>query len=236
MSALPHSRRSALSRLAVLSRLGPLLEHAPVVVEHPAQLLTERLLLRPLEPSDRVEFLELLSHNRDHLREHCPLHRAGEPDAEVFSRQLAFARAAAASGLAWRRLVCLRDGTIIGALNLNEISSEPDRHAELNVWLDRSHTGSGLAREAVDAALAHAFRPEPNGLGLDRIIAYIAPANTASLRIVQSAGFSRTERSRPVQLNLAGEWKSHVVYELTGDSVVRLPRRGLAQTLRISEA
>lgn len=64
--------------------------------------------------------------------------------------------------------------------------------AEVKVALLRSHWGSGLASEAVAALVAHGR----GVLGLDKIIATVAPANLGSQRVLARAGFSRVELRR----------------------------------------
>ena len=56
---------------------------------------------------------------------------------------------------------------------------------EIGFILAPAHCGSGLAREAVEALLRHCFVT----LGIHRIEAQIAPANTASLRLIERLGF-----------------------------------------------
>ena len=61
--------------------------------------------------------------------------------------------------------------------------------AELKYALDRSLWGQGLGAELAGAMLSYAL----DGVGCDRVIATIAPQNTASIRIVERIGMNRTE-------------------------------------------
>ena len=56
---------------------------------------------------------------------------------------------------------------------------------ELAYRLRRDHWGRGYATEAGRAAVAYAFRP----LGLDRLIAAVERANTASIRVLEKCRF-----------------------------------------------
>jgi RimJ/RimL family protein N-acetyltransferase len=185
-----------------------------VVVNNPIQLHSDRLVLRPLMESDRDAFIALLRVARESLSDFFPLHRAGEGDEQVFERHAAFSRAALATGRAWRRVLCLRDGRIIGSLNLNDITARPVRSAELNMWLAPAYQAMGLAAEAIALAMQHALLAAPGGLALDRVWGYVAPANSACIRTITRAGFQRDAASLPVQLNLDGRWVTHHVYQL----------------------
>lgn len=187
------------------SRQNPLPDDDP-------EVRTARITLRPLREQDRAEFTALLDECREALREFFPLHREGETNDDVFDRQAAFARGARATGRAWRRLICVKDA-IVGAVNFNDITDAPVRAAEVNIWLAPRFQRRGLGREALEAAVDHAFRPAPDGLGLDRVWAYIAPDNIACLRLFYGRGFARDRRAPAVQLNLAGRWKTHHAYE-----------------------
>lgn len=75
-------------------------------------------------------------------------------------------------------------GHVIGFAGL----VHPDGQAEPEVKyaLRRSHWGRGLASEALAALVDHGHRV----LGLDEIIATVAPANVASQRVLAKAGFT----------------------------------------------
>jgi ribosomal-protein-alanine N-acetyltransferase len=85
------------------------------------------------------------------------------------------------------QLVLLRrdDGTAIGTLLLFR-HDEPSRRIELGYVLGRAYGRRGYMREAVAAACAHAFAR----LDIRRIEAEVNPANTASCRLLEQAGFT----------------------------------------------
>jgi ribosomal-protein-alanine N-acetyltransferase len=197
-------RPGILERLAALPPAG-----APV-----DRLGTPRLVLRPLEESDREEYTALLARARLSLARFFPLHRFAEPDTEVCDRHFAFARAATATGRAWRRVVCLREsGALIGAVNINDIGSAADSSGEINFWLDPEHASRGLGAEGVGAAVAHAMAPGAAGPRLSRLRAYVAPDNIACQRLLRRLCFAAAPRAHPVHLNLAGRWAVHHLYE-----------------------
>lgn len=58
--------------------------------------------------------------------------------------------------------------------------------AEISYWLGRHFRGRGLATQAVRHMVRDALRSRP---GLRRIVAYVHPQNTASVLVLQRAGF-----------------------------------------------
>ena len=62
---------------------------------------------------------------------------------------------------------------------------QPDE-AEISYWLGRSHRGRGWASEAVRQLATTALRKRT---GLQRVVAYVHPDNTASTRVLARAGF-----------------------------------------------
>lgn len=207
MSVYPHT--SARLRRSVLVRLASSLAPAERVNAPAGHLLTERLVLRPLEEADAPEYARLLARSRAHLARFFPLHRFNEPDDDVCDRHLAFSRAARVTGRAWRRVLCLHRGDIIGAININDIDRFSGS-AETNFWIEPAHASLGYASEGVGAAVEHALSPK--GLALQSLRALVAPDNIHSLRLLTSLGFQRDPAASPVQLNLAGRWSLHHAY------------------------
>ena len=74
--------------------------------------------------------------------------------------------------------------------------------------IDRGLWGQGLATEAAAAALADVFRR----VGLEQVVSYTSPDNTASLRVMEKLGLVRGGKTR---------WNGseHVWYSITADRV-----------------
>ena len=148
------------------------------------ELVTERLLLRGLEPSDLDAYAEICADPevRRYLGDGSPLDRPG----------------------AWREMAvllghwCLRgfgqwavvergSGELVGRAGLWQPEGWPG--LEVGWVLRRSHWGLGLATEAAWAALGHAFET----LGAQRLISLIRPDNERSIRVAERLG-ERYER------------------------------------------
>ncbi len=78
------------------------------------------------------------------------------------------------------------DDTLIGNMCLWRI--QPDNYrAEIGYALHPAHQGEGIMTEAVNAAVDYAF----NTMGLHSLEGQMDPANTASARVLEKAGFVR---------------------------------------------
>lgn len=110
-----------------------------------------------------------------------------------------------ATGQWW--CICLAGAPerLIGACGFNDIDLE-HRRAEIGYWLLPAHWGQGLAREAVAAAIRHAF----DRLGIHRIGADVDMENHASVALLARLGFTREgvrrgyemKEGRPIDLQL----------------------------------
>ncbi len=87
---------------------------------------------------------------------------------------------------------------------------------EIGYWLAESHWGKGLATEAVVALADYGFR----SLGLLRLQAMAYASNTASVRVLEKAGFTFEGRLRGA-VRKRGEVQDVLLYaRLRGDAVV----------------
>lgn len=90
---------------------------------------------------------------------------------------------------------------VVGRISLNGITRGAAQSASLGYWVDREHTGQGIATAAVRLAVAAAF----GGLGLHRVQAEVQVGNAASLRVLERCGFARIGLA-PGLLRLGGDW------------------------------
>lgn len=196
---------------------------APIDVLEEA-IRTPRLLLRPLCPADRAEFLRVISVSREHLARFSPLHLPGEGDAALFDRQIRLAAEGDAAGHACRRFAFDKGGRMVGAFNLNSIRRGLTFEADTNWWTAADATRRGYALEALGALLAFAFADLPAGLGLHRVLAGIQPDNTASRRLAERLGFRRLGPERSY-LHAGGKWDLHEMHEVSPETFAPPPPR-----------
>lgn len=186
----------------------------PVEVLPSGAVRSARVLLRPLTPGDRKEFLRLVRRSRDHLARFSALHLPGESDEAMFDRQLELTAEGDATGRAWRRVVVDSTGRIIGACNLNSIRRGLSWDGDVNWWLGAGAVGKGYAREALSALLRHAFADLPDGLGLHRVLAGIQADNQRSIHLAEALGFRRCGPEKSY-LHSGGKWDLHEMFDVT---------------------
>ncbi len=147
----------------------------------PPELVTERLVLRELRPSDAAAVAA----------------GAGDRRVAAFLIQvpspypIALARRWVAHRIEWwdqgrgvTLAVTLRDAPdmLLGTVSLRRYAR--DRRAELGYWLAQPAWGHGFATEAAQAMVDFGF----SGLGLARIYAQVLADNRASLRVLDKLG------------------------------------------------
>lgn len=209
------SQTNARDTLAILSPSDPV--KVALDQQAPGVLVSERLMLRPLDESDRSAFCTLIAASRSHLQAFSPLHMPDETDDALFDRQLARTKEGEHTGKACRRMICLLNGSMIGACNLNAIRRGLSAEADCNWWLAPHATGLGYATEALGLLMTHAFADMPAGLGLFRVLAGIQQENTASIALARRLGFERLS-DEATYLHAADQWKLHDMYVLNCDA------------------
>jgi ribosomal-protein-alanine N-acetyltransferase len=178
-----------------------------MVLEFTDRELPGGLVLRVLREEDAAELASAYARNRGHLAQWDPT-RTDEFYTEA--GQLSRTR----ESLALRELdtalpLALIDGdSIAGIMNLTSIVRGAFQSAMVGYWLDRDHTGRGLASAALDA-LIEAARDD---YGLHRIQAATLLHNHASQTVLTRAGFERIGVA-PAYLQIAGRWQDHVLFQ-----------------------
>ncbi len=103
-----------------------------------------------------------------------------------------------------------RSERLIGGLTLSNIRYRAARHANLGYWMGVNDAGSGHMGRAVGLCLPFVFET----LELKRLHAACLPGNLASRRVLEKNGFVE-EGFAEHYLQIAGEWRDHVLYGLT---------------------
>ncbi len=84
------------------------------------------------------------------------------------------------------------DGALVGSVGVDDLVLGTDHNGELGYWLGAEHRRRGVAREAVRAFVPYAFER----LALERLTAHTLHFNSASIRVLETAGFKLEGRLR----------------------------------------
>ncbi len=156
-----------------------------IVMDFPAQLESERLLLRSPRPGDGPVINAALRESWPELKTWM-IWAAAEPPAVYESE--AWAREGYARFVTRRDLpllVFLKDGkTLVGSSGLHRIDWSVPRF-EIGYWLHTAHTGRGYMTEAVATMTRFAF----DTLGARRVEIRMDARNTRSAAVPQRLGF-----------------------------------------------
>ncbi len=156
-----------------------------------------RIVLRALQPGDVRVFLAAARTSRNL---HQPWLHAPQTPSQF---RALLARAALPDH--HTHLVCLRDsGAPVGVINLSHVVRGAFASAYLSYYVFAGYERRGLMREALHAAVRHAF----GTLKLHRLEANIQPGNAASRALVHACGFT-LEGFSPRYLKIAGRWRDH---------------------------
>ncbi|POT59832.1 GNAT family N-acetyltransferase [Citrobacter amalonaticus] len=143
-----------------------------------ATITTSRLILTPFQPTDWPFFLA--------LRESPQIMRFMGNIAPERDTRLLFARRLAAQHTFVIRQ--RNDDTPLGDIGL-QISHRHPQEADLGYTVIVQAQGKGIASEAVRAVCEYAF----SQAGVTAINAWVLADNTGSVRVLEKAGFVRTQ-------------------------------------------
>jgi ribosomal-protein-alanine N-acetyltransferase len=144
-------------------------------------LRTERLVLRRMEPEDAEAMLFLRSDpGTMQYLDREPLHTVGE--AALFIRHITDALERN-EGITWG-MSLPDDPQLIGTIGFWRLEKQHYR-AEIGYLLHPDFWGQGLVSEAISAVMNYGF----DVMKLHSVEANVNPANQASVRVLQKAGF-----------------------------------------------
>lgn len=168
---------------------------------------TQRLLLRPFEPSDHAALFDIQS-RPDVARYVYWGPRGAEEVSEVLAEKVAGAKLEQ-EGDALHLAVVLREaGALVGDVLLMH-RSLVHRSAEVGFMFHPEHHGRGYATEATAELLRLGFEE----LGLHRMYGRLDARNTASARVLEKLGMRR-EAHLVENEWVKGEWTDEAIYAM----------------------
>jgi ribosomal-protein-serine acetyltransferase len=181
----------------------------PALIELPAELRGERVMLRPVRPMDAEAIFAAIDESREHLRPWMPWvdnHRTVDDTSEYCVRTAA--RWLLREDLAMS-IFEVRDGRYLGGTGLHEPDWEL-RRFEVGYWLRDSATGQGFTTEAVALLRDFAF----SQLGARRLELNCDVRNAPSRRVAERSGFVLEGTLRHAFLDTAGQPADWHVFSL----------------------
>ena len=147
---------------------------------------TERLIIRNYRDEDRPIFAAIGGNPRARAY-HRSLVTPAESDAFI-DRQIETIRE---MGCGYAVVERKADGAVVGDVGIRYMRDgmpfSPNEHFDIGWQLDPRYFGNGYASEAAKGWLEHGFQK----LCLERVAAYTAAVNTASVNVMKRIGMSR---------------------------------------------
>jgi len=177
------------------------------------------VLLRPPRPSDYPQWAELRGGSRDYLQPWEPAWAEDDLTRSAFRRRLGVYAREMELGTAWPLFVFdPEEEALMGAITLSNIRRGVAETGTLGYWIGLPYAGQGVGTASAQAMLGFAF----GALKLHRVEAACVPANQASRRVLEKAGF-RHEGLAKAYLKINGAWADHLLFGVTQDELVPDP-------------
>ncbi|OYX55607.1 MAG: GNAT family N-acetyltransferase [Brevundimonas subvibrioides] len=173
------------------------------------------VLLRPPRTGDYSAWADLRENSRDYLQPWEPSWPDDDLTRAAYRRRLGVYAREMELGHAWPFFVFDLSGrTLMGAITLSNVRRGVAETGTLGYWVGQPFAGLGVATDAVRAMTGFAFR----SVRLHRLEASCLPANMASRRVLEKAGFLKEGEAR-AYLKINGAWADHILFGLVADDV-----------------
>lgn len=179
---------------------------------HPMSVQTihskeEKISLRTLSSADIDDFMEWATDDEVTRFMMWDSYKSRE-DAEIFFKNVVEKHG-------WFKAICLGE-KVIGSMTLDKGKGAHSCKAELGYVLAKKYWGKGLVTQAIKNALVAGF----TDLEVERIEAYVDPANVGSQRVLEKNGFTREGLLRNYVFQ-KGVVKDRYIYSITKNEVFK---------------
>lgn len=176
----------------------------------PAELRTERLLLRRFAPGDFEDFFSYVS--RPDVARYTSFEPRTPEDAQIeFAKRLADPPMDEPGQFLTRAITEGHGRRVMGEVMLFARDIEA-RQGEIGYMMHPDFQGQGFAVEAARAMLGQGFE----ALGWHRVYARLSEANTPSVRLLEKLGMRREAHFREHAI-FKGEWDNQLIYAMLED-------------------
>ena len=182
----------------------------PILRDLPAEIVGQRILLRPYRAGDGAALWEAVEESRDHLRPWLPwvdTHRTPN-DSEAFARR-AQARWLLREDMGlslWERA----GGRFVGGAGLHPADWDVPSF-EIGYWLRASAQGRGFMTEAAQALCGLAF----DTFGANRVFIRCDSRNQRSANVARRLGFTHEATFRNEARDAVGDLRDTLYFGLT---------------------
>ncbi len=179
------------------------------------------VVLRAPQASDFTAWSGLRDISRDHLQPYEPAWAIDELDHAAYRDRLKrYQREAKADqGYAFFVVSTAAGRPLVGAITLSNVRRGVSQTAAVGYWIGAPFVRRGYARAALRRITQFAFED----LRLHRLEAACMPANIASLRTLETAGFLREGIGRNY-LKINNRWQDHILFGLTREDWTEVER------------
>ena len=172
------------------------------------RLWSERVVLRPAERTDFDAWAGVRSESRRFLTPWEPSWTSDALSRGAFRRRLARYAADWRADQGYSLFVFRReDNQLMGGIGLTNVRRGVAETGSLGYWIGEPFARRGLMTGAVQALVPFGF----GSLRLHRLEAACIPTNTASIRLLEKAGFVREGYAREY-LCINGLWQDHLLF------------------------
>jgi ribosomal-protein-alanine N-acetyltransferase len=168
----------------------------------------EGVSLRTPQVTDHAEWAALREHSREFLTPWEPTWPADDLSRSAFRRRIRRYTEDLRTDQSYAFLIFRStDGRLVGGLTLANVRRGVAQAGSLGYWMGLPYVRQGYMTSAVRAVIPFAF----GTLRLHRLEAACIPTNTASIRLLENAGFVREGYAREY-LCINGIWQDHLLY------------------------
>lgn len=178
-----------------------------------AILVAADVYLRPCIVSDCDEWLAVRAKNQFYLKPYEPAWPSDALSPEFFMRRAVRLSKDWQQDTAYSFLILHKDDdSIIGGMNINNVTRGAAQFASLGYWIDQDYQGRGLMYQAGLETLRFAFEK----LLLQRMNAACMPRNMRSKSLILKWGFAEEGHAkRYLQIN--GQREDHILFGLNAE-------------------
>ena len=184
-----------------------------------AQLLTDRMIIRPLEPDDALGLLQYVTENKEWLGPWEPVHPriyftlGGQRNIILQCREERLSDKGVLLGIFSKDS---GNGQVRGRISISGITRGIWQNGFIGYSIEAASAGQGFMTEALNKVVQYGF----NDLKLHRMQASIIPRNKASHRVLEKCNF-RFEGRALKYLKINNVWEDHDVFALTVEDIER---------------